>query len=142
MPGNHGEISVDEQTGVDNDNNKRARRRRKKKKEDDDVEEDGVADGFEKGNQLVMPSISKTRKRFVDKFRRKPKSPKRSSSPSPSSGSRKGGCFSMMRPRRTEEEESPSSPSSDPNDESFTHEMLRVMLETNDFCSDDCNPHR
>ena len=131
MPGSHGEITVDDQNGVDNDH-KTTRRRKKKKKEEEDY------DGIEDENQLVMPSISKPRKRFIDKFRKKPKSPKRSSS---SSGSRKGGCFSLRRPRRRTEEE-PSSPVSDPNDECFTHEMLRVMLETNDFCSDDCNPHR
>uniref|UniRef100_A0A1J3D6Z9 Uncharacterized protein n=1 Tax=Noccaea caerulescens TaxID=107243 RepID=A0A1J3D6Z9_NOCCA len=141
MPGNHGEISLDDQSGGDNDNNK-ARRRKKKKK--DDAKEVGIADGFEDRNQSVMPSISKPRKRFIDRIRKKPKSPKRSSSSSSSSsrsGSRKGGCFSVMRPRRREED-GDSSPTSDPNDESFTHEMLKVMLETNDFCSDECNPHR
>ncbi|KAJ4900626.1 Uncharacterized protein Rs2_14577 [Raphanus sativus] len=137
MPGSHGEITVDDQNGVDNNDHKTTttRRRKKKKKEEDD-------DGVENENQLVMPSISKPRKRFIDKFRKRPKSPKRQSS---SSGSSKGGCFSLRRRRRREEEEedgSPSSPVSDPNDESFTHEMLRVMLETNDFCSNECNPHR
>ncbi|ESQ32176.1 hypothetical protein EUTSA_v10005106mg [Eutrema salsugineum] len=136
MPGNHGEISVDEQNRVDNDNKKTG----KKKKRKDDAKENGIVDDFENRNRLVLPSISKTRKRFVDKIRKKPKSPKPSSSSR--SGSRKGGCFSMMRPRRTEESESsPSSPLSDPNDECFTHDMLRVMLETNDFCSNECNPH-
>ncbi|KAG2244429.1 hypothetical protein Bca52824_093706 [Brassica carinata] len=132
MPGSHGEITVDDQNGVDNDHRTTTRRKKKKKKEN---EEDG---GIENENQSVMPSISKPRKRFIDKFRKRPKSPNRSRS-----GSRKGGCFSLRRPRRTEEEDgSPSSPVSDPNDECFTHEMLRVMLETNDFCSNDCNPHR
>ncbi|KAF3487429.1 hypothetical protein F2Q69_00056224 [Brassica cretica] len=135
MPGSRGEITVDDQNGVDNDH-----KRRRKKKEGDD--------GTETENQLVMPSISKPRKRFIDKFRKRPKSQNQSSSSSSSrSGSRKGGCFSLRRRRRrTEEEEeeegSPSSPVSDPNDECFTHEMLRVMLETNDFCSNECNPHR
>ncbi|CAN6877141.1 unnamed protein product [Brassica oleracea] len=135
MPGSRGEITVDDQNGVDNDH-----KRRRKKKEGED--------GTETENQLVMPSISKPRKRFIDKFRKRPKSQNQSSSSSSSrSGSRKGGCFSLRRRRRrTEEEEeeegSPSSPVSDPNDECFTHEMLRVMLETNDFCSNECNPHR
>ncbi|CAH8337332.1 unnamed protein product [Eruca vesicaria subsp. sativa] len=133
MPGSHGEITVDEQNGVDNDHKTTTRRRKKKKEKEEDE------------NQSVIPSISKPRKRFIDKFRKKPKSPKRSSSSSSSrsGGSHKGGCFSLRRRRRTEEEEgSPSSPVSDPNDECFTHEMLRVMLETNDFFSNDCNPHR
>ncbi|CAG7872203.1 unnamed protein product [Brassica rapa] len=131
MPGSRGEITVGEHNGVDNDHNRR------KKKEEEEEE-----DGIESENQLVMPSISKPRKRFIDKFRKRPKSPKRSSS---RSGSRKGGCFSLRRRRRrTEEgeEEEDSSTVSDPNDECFTHEMLRVMLETNDFCSNECNPHR
>ncbi|XP_013647270.2 uncharacterized protein LOC106352138 [Brassica napus] len=124
MPGSRGEITVGEHNGVDNDHNR--------KKED----------GIESENQLVMPSISKPRKRFIDKFRKRPKSEKQSSS---RSGSRKGGCFSLRRRRRrTEEgeEEEDSSTVSDPNDECFTHEMMRVMLETNDFCSNECNPHR
>ncbi|KAF8105424.1 hypothetical protein N665_0157s0015 [Sinapis alba] len=141
MPGSHVEITVDDQNGVDNDHKTTTRRRKKKKKKEKEKEEDD--DVVENENQLVMPSISKPRKRFIDKFRKRPKSPKRSSSSSSGSGSRKGGCFSLRRARRTEEEEdgSPSSPVSDPNDESFTHEMLRVMLETNDFCSNECNPH-
>ncbi|KAF8095665.1 hypothetical protein N665_0326s0007 [Sinapis alba] len=123
MPGSHGEITVVEQNRVDNDNKKT----RKKK------------DDSENGNQLVTPLISKPRKQFTDRLRKKQKS---------RSGSCKGGCFSVMRPRRTEEEEeeekgSPSSYSAlDPNDECFSHEMLRVMLQTNDFFSDECNPHR
>ncbi|OWM72356.1 hypothetical protein CDL15_Pgr018241 [Punica granatum] len=38
--------------------------------------------------------------------------------------------------------ESPAeSHTSDPNDPAFTHEMLRAMLEKNDFYSEECNPH-
>ncbi|XP_018437725.1 uncharacterized protein LOC108810092 [Raphanus sativus] len=120
MPGSHGEITVVEQNRVDNDNNK-TRRKKKNKNEEDEVENE---------NQLVTPSVSKPRRKFTDGSRKKHRS---------RSGSCKGGCFSVMRPRRTEEE---GSPSSDPNDESFTHDMLRVMLENSDFFSDECNPHR
>ncbi|KAJ0232372.1 Ubiquitin carboxyl-terminal hydrolase-like protein [Hirschfeldia incana] len=125
MPGNHGKITVVEQNRVVNDSNKT---REKKTKEEDAVEN---------GNQLVTPSVSKPRKQFTDRFRKKHKSRSGSSC-------KGGGCFSMMRPRGTEEDGSLSSSSqpSDPNDECFTHDMLRVMLEKNDFFSDECNPHR
>ncbi|CAN7045643.1 unnamed protein product [Brassica rapa subsp. trilocularis] len=114
MPGSHGEITVVEQSRVNNDNKKT-----RKKKEEDDVEN---------GNQLVTSLISKPRKQFTDRFRKKHKS---------RSGSCKGGCFSGMRPlRREEEEEEEGSPSSS------AHGMLRVMLENNDYFSDECNPHR
>lgn len=33
------------------------------------------------------------------------------------------------------------SPSSDPNDPKFTHSLLKSLLEKNDFCSKECNPH-
>ncbi|KAL0762040.1 hypothetical protein Bca101_078190 [Brassica carinata] len=75
MPGSRGEITVDDQNGVDNDH-----KRRKKKKEG--------GDGTETENQLVMPSISKPRKRFIDKFRKRPKSQNQSSSSSSSRESR------------------------------------------------------
>ncbi|CAH8382079.1 unnamed protein product [Eruca vesicaria subsp. sativa] len=118
MPGSHGEITLVEQNRVVTDNKKT-----KKKK-----------DGVENGNQLV----TKPKKGFTERFRKKQKS---------SSGECKGGCFSVMRHRRTEEEEEEEgSPSSSdpkiPNDECFSHEMMRVMLEKNDFFSDECNPHR
>ncbi|KAF2599036.1 hypothetical protein F2Q68_00012238 [Brassica cretica] len=120
MPGSHGEITVVEQNRVVNDNKKT--RKNKKKKE----EEEG--DDVENGSQLVVPSNSKPRKQFTDRFGKKHKS---------RSGSCKGGCFSVMRPRRTEEEEEEEgSPSSS------AHDMLRVMLENNDYFSDECIPHR
>ncbi|KAG7556591.1 hypothetical protein ISN44_As11g026080 [Arabidopsis suecica] len=135
MPGNHSEISLNEQNRVDNDTNTKTTRKKKKKKDVTIVDDDD--NQIDSTNQLV----TKSKNRFIAKFRKKPKSPK---------GSRKGGCFRvMMRPRRRERDgdddddgSAVSSPVSDPNDERFSHEMMRVMLETNDFCSDECNPHR
>lgn len=46
-------------------------------------------------------------------------------------------CFS----RPSVMENSDGSPSSDPNDPKFTHSMLRSLIEKNDFCSKECNPH-
>jgi len=134
MPGNHSEISLNEQNRVDDNDTKTKTTTRKKKKKKDVTIVDDDDNQFDTTNQLV-----KSKNRFLGKFRKKPKSPKRCS------GSRKGGCFRVMRPRRREggdDDSSVSSPVSDPNDERFSHEMLRVMLETNDFCSDECNPHR
>ncbi|XP_023637040.1 uncharacterized protein LOC17882743 isoform X1 [Capsella rubella] len=130
MPGNHSEISLNEQQQngglVCNDDTKTTRKKKKKKDvtivDDDDDEFDGE-------NQLVMvsSSSSKSRNRFISRILKKPKSPKRS-------GSRKGGCFRVIRPRRREKSgcgcggddgSSVSSPVSDPNDERFSHEMLR-----------------
>lgn len=135
MPGNHSEISLNEQNRVDNDTNTKTTRKKKKKKDVTIVDDED--NQLDTTNQLV----TKSKNRFIAKFRKKPKSPK---------GSRKGGCFRvMMRPRRRERDgdddddaDSVSSLVSDPNDERFSHEMMRVMLETNDFCSDECNPHR
>lgn len=54
--------------------------------------------------------------------------------------SSEGRClFCIGRPRTSE---SPvESHSSDPSDPAFTHEMLRALLEKNDFYSKECNPH-
>lgn len=46
------------------------------------------------------------------------------------------GCkFCFSRPNVLE------NPNSDPNDPKFTHSMLKSLLEKNDFCSKECNPH-
>ncbi|CAM8938611.1 unnamed protein product [Rhodiola kirilowii] len=50
-----------------------------------------------------------------------------------------GGCYiCFMRPRT---KESPDTPTSDPNSESFSSEMLRTLMERNNFYSKECNPH-
>lgn len=50
------------------------------------------------------------------------------------------GCkFCFSRPNVLENPN--GSPSSDPNDPKFTHSMLKSLLEKNDFCSKECNPH-
>ncbi|KAH0855556.1 hypothetical protein HID58_007912 [Brassica napus] len=114
MPGSHGEITVVEQNRVDNDNKKT----RKKKEEDDS----------ENGNQLVKPLISKPRKQFTDRFRRNTNHVmgrvKEDAFLDETSQKRGGGGGGR------------GSPSSSARD------MLRVMLENNDYFSDECNPHR
>ncbi|CAL0313625.1 unnamed protein product [Lupinus luteus] len=54
---------------------------------------------------------------------------------------RSGGCkFCFLRPKVLESFDG-SSTTSDPNNPNFTHAMLRVLIESNDFYSKDCNPH-
>ncbi|OIV93340.1 hypothetical protein TanjilG_23276 [Lupinus angustifolius] len=54
---------------------------------------------------------------------------------------RSGGCkLCFLRPKVLESFDG-SSTTSDPNNPNFTHPMLRVLIENNDFYSKDCNPH-
>lgn len=77
-------------------------------------------------NRFLIPFVSKT------KIRRKPSSPNMSSS----SGFWKKVCFCGIEAPNTLEWSSSSN--SDLKDENFS---LRVLLQTNDFFSNDCNPH-
>ncbi|XP_010524827.1 PREDICTED: uncharacterized protein LOC104802769 [Tarenaya hassleriana] len=133
MPGSLEEVSVNED---DNDNDKKKKKKKKKKRSRKGYGCNDVKS--EEGDELVMPSSSKPRKRLSFKIRRKPISPKVCISSSSLSGLWKGCGFCGMKPPETKE--SPS-PISDPNDENFTHEMMRALLETDDFCSKECNPH-
>ncbi|KAK4744683.1 hypothetical protein SAY87_010995 [Trapa incisa] len=68
-----------------------------------------------------------------------------SSSSSPGNSSRRPTPFKerctlcISRPRTSESP--PESPTSDPNDSAFTPEMLRALMENNDFYSKECNTH-
>ncbi|KAG8471685.1 hypothetical protein CXB51_036283 [Gossypium anomalum] len=86
------------------------------------------------------------------KFRKKKKKqakplakPPLSSSSSFSSSKRVGsgggfyGGFCCTRPRTLESAD--DSNSSDPNDPNFTYEMLKTLIEKNQFYSKECNPH-
>ncbi|XP_057963176.1 uncharacterized protein LOC131154427 [Malania oleifera] len=51
-----------------------------------------------------------------------------------------GGCYLCL--TRPQTMESPAeSPGSDPNSPEFTYELLKALIENNDFYSKDCNPH-
>lgn len=66
-------------------------------------------------------------------------SPNKKSSRRRSRRNGKACVFCFSRPKTTE---SPiESHLSDPNDAAFTHEMLRDLLERNDFYCRECNPH-
>lgn len=49
-------------------------------------------------------------------------------------------CFSCVKKQDTDDSSS-KSPTSDPNSEEFTVDMLRALIEKNDFYSKECNPH-
>lgn len=51
-----------------------------------------------------------------------------------------GGCFQCFKNGKTWGSKA-ESPTSDPNSAEFTHEMLRDLIEKNDFYSKECNLH-
>lgn len=51
-----------------------------------------------------------------------------------------GECFLCLKPPRTTDSQSQSQ-ARDPNSPDFGYEMLRVLIEKNDFYSKECNPH-
>ncbi|XP_010486069.1 PREDICTED: uncharacterized protein LOC104764270 [Camelina sativa] len=106
-------------TVVDNEQNER---NEKKKKEE------------AKGNHrfFLVPFVSKAKRRVVSKITRRPSSPS-------SSGFLKNVCFCGNETSNTHTLEWSSSSNPDrPKGENFT---LKVLLQTNDFFSKDCNPH-
>lgn len=126
MPLSYVDVLVDEEEEDDEQN--------KKKKEEDAKE-----------NRMLIFSFSKAKKRIVSKIRRKPLSLNMSSSSLPSasasasSGFWKYVCFCGIESPSTLEWSSSSNSGS--KDDNFTIEMLRVLIQTNDFFSEDCNPH-
>ncbi|CAI9781710.1 unnamed protein product [Fraxinus pennsylvanica] len=50
------------------------------------------------------------------------------------------GCFLSLKKPDTDDSSS-QSPTSDPNSEEFTVDILRALIEKNDFYSEECNPH-
>lgn len=127
------EVSVDEEE-EDNEQNKRDNGNKTKKKKKKEA----------KGNRFSIPFVSKAKKRLVSKIRSKPLSLNMSSSSSlppasASSGFWKKVCFCGI--EASDALEWSCSSTSDPKDENFTPEMFRVLLQTNDFFSNDCNPH-
>ncbi|XP_049414986.1 uncharacterized protein LOC125877761 [Solanum stenotomum] len=56
------------------------------------------------------------------------------------SGGGGGGCYLCLR-RPLTSDSGGESQTSDPNSPNFTYEMLRVLIEKNDFYSNECNPH-
>lgn len=55
-------------------------------------------------------------------------------------GGGRGWCCLCLRQPKTLDS-SGESPTSDPNSSEFTVDMLRALLEKNDFYSKECNPH-
>ncbi|XP_019092503.1 PREDICTED: uncharacterized protein LOC109129218 [Camelina sativa] len=114
-----------EQNEIDSDHNNISNKKRKKKEEE------------AKGNHhrfFLIPFVSKAKRRIVSKITRKPSSPSSSSS-----GFLKKVCFCGIETSNTNTLEWSSSSIPDrPKGENFT---LKILLQTNDFFSKDCNPH-
>lgn len=123
--------------------------------EDDKEREDEEGDGNGEVQKKEASEISRDFKKSIKRpFRKRKKEKERGDSEvvkSPSvrrrrrriqfGGGRVGGgscyvCF--LQPKR---EESPETPTSDPNSETFSFEMLSTLIEKNDFYCKECNPH-
>ncbi|TYJ02582.1 hypothetical protein E1A91_A13G239100v1, partial [Gossypium mustelinum] len=95
--------------------------------------------------QVLMFPFVKFRKKKKKKQAKPLAKPSLSSSSSFSSSKRVGsgggfyGGFCCTRPRNLESAD--DSNSSDPNDPNFTYEMLKTLIEKNQFYSKECNPH-
>ncbi|XP_022719098.1 uncharacterized protein LOC111277140 isoform X2 [Durio zibethinus] len=93
-----------------------------------------------KVKQVVLFPFAKFNKKKKKKTKTSAKMPSFSSS-GKRVGSGGGFCsgFCCTQPRTLE---SPAdSKTSDPNDPTFTYEMLKALIESNHFYSEDCNPH-
>ncbi|TYG38830.1 hypothetical protein ES288_D13G254800v1 [Gossypium darwinii] len=95
--------------------------------------------------QVLMFPFVKFRKKKKKKQAKPLAKPSLSSSSSFSSSKRVGsgggfyGGFCCTRPRTLESAD--DSNTSDPNDPNFTYEMLKTLIEKNQFYSKECNPH-
>ncbi|XP_051132436.1 uncharacterized protein LOC127252340 [Andrographis paniculata] len=74
-------------------------------------------------------------KKLLERSRR----PKQKGIPAKSRSLWIGCCFCPKPPRKAES--AGDSPTSDPNSPEFTYDMLRTLIEKNNFYSRDCNPH-
>ncbi|KAI8552989.1 hypothetical protein RHMOL_Rhmol06G0310300 [Rhododendron molle] len=99
---------------------------------DDDRNKEETRNGF--GSKLEK---EKRVPRF--RFRRKKKG---SSNPSPSTVCNLGNIFCCFKQTPTLDSPADASPTSDPNSPAFSHELLRDLIEKNDFYSKECNHHR
>lgn len=129
--GNGGDDEEDESGGVQ----ERDDQRRKKKAKGYGC--NGFSRNFGKAKNLVLFPFNRAQK----KFSTKPHINSSSSvaAPSVSSSSGKGCCFCLKKSQSVES--SMRSQSSDPNDPTFTYDMLRVLIERNDFYSKERNPY-
>ncbi|KAL5580442.1 hypothetical protein UlMin_012884 [Ulmus minor] len=105
----------------------------------------GFSRNFKKVGHVVLRPFSKARKKFFGKDRIKGSSSTNVGTSSSSKGKVIGdgvdiGCYFCFNQSRTLES-SARSPISDPNDPAFTYEMMKVLLEKNDFYSKDSNTH-
>lgn len=98
--------------------------------------------GFIKAKKVALFPIAKAKKQFFHRRNKQQEEQnKRVSSPAAANvGANTKGCYFCFKQPFTLES-SAESFTSDPNDSSFTYEMLSSFIEKNDFYSKDCNPH-
>ncbi|OAY42473.1 uncharacterized protein LOC110622447 [Manihot esculenta] len=122
------------------DIDKKNNRKKKKKKERSGY---GWRDGdFAKAKKVVLLQFTKTKKYLKHSRTNSNKGPSsENASTTATTGKRGviGNCLCLKKPSTVE---SPAeSQTSDPNDPNFTFDMLRILIEKNDFYSKECNPH-
>lgn len=127
-------------------------------KEISELDDDGRGDGgvrvkqrsFRKAKKVVLFPFAKAKKQFFHNRRKKQQQQENktvSFASSVAAGAANGGaisgtngCYFCFNQPHTLESPAESF-TSDPNDSSFTHDMLRSLIEKNDFYSKECNPH-
>lgn len=109
----------------------------------DDGDGEGTAEAKDSGEEKCKGCERKGKKKSVFRLRKRKKVRQQKQTGVYVNSGRVGGggwcCFCLKPPRTLE---SPGeSPSSDPNSSEFTFDMLRALIEQNDFYSKECNPH-
>ncbi|XP_031261476.1 uncharacterized protein LOC116119667 [Pistacia vera] len=106
----------------------------------------GCAQNFgRRAKKLVLLPVAKAKKQLYNRRQRQQNKRVSLSDASANAGEKFGGtsskvCFScFMQPPTLDS--SAESIESDPNDPNFSNEMLRSLIENNDFYSKECNPH-
>nr|GMD88500.1 uncharacterized protein LOC109174566 [Ipomoea batatas] len=91
-------------------------------------------DNRKKGKKVSILGFRKVKRSVL---RRKQKGNSNSVGPSRAAY---GQCFLCLKPPRDMDSQTQSQ-ASDPNSPDFGYDMLRVLIEKNDFYSKECNPH-
>lgn len=120
---------------------------------DDDDGDGGVhveQRSFRKAKKVVLFPFAKAKKLFIHNRRNKQQQQENkrvSFASSVAAGAANGGatsgtngCYFCFKQPHTLESPAESF-TSDPNDSSFTYDMLKSFIEKNDFYSKECNPH-
>lgn len=106
----------------------------------------GCTQNFRRGvKKVVLFPVGKAKKQLCNRRQRQQSKRVSFSDASSNAGEKFGGTsskvcfFCFMQPQTLDS--SAESIASDPNDSNFSIEMLRSLIEKNDFYSKECNPH-